>query len=98
MGGRSIGRSRNEGTLARVAELRSRYKEASVVGKRMSGPQWRKSSESGTDACVEMAVAGPDEVLVRDSKNPAGPVLRYNAREWTAFLAGVRAGEFDLEG
>jgi Domain of unknown function (DUF397) len=34
------------------------------------------------------------DVLVKDTKVPDGPQLRFNAREWTAFLAGVRAGEF----
>jgi hypothetical protein len=35
-------------------------------------------------------------VAVRDSKDPAGPVLTFTAPEWSAFLAGVRDGEFDL--
>jgi len=37
------------------------------------------------------------EVLVRDSKNPDGPVLEFTAAEWDAFLAGLRNGEFDLD-
>jgi hypothetical protein len=32
---------------------------------------------------------------VRDSKNPHDPVLRYTAKAWAAFVAGVKAGEFD---
>jgi hypothetical protein len=33
---------------------------------------------------------------VRDSKQQGGgPVLRFNAHEWEAFLAGVRNGEFE---
>jgi hypothetical protein len=48
---------------------------------------WRKSSRSGTNGCVEVAV--------RDSKDRNGPVLRFNAHEWEAFLAGVRNGEFE---
>ena len=31
----------------------------------------------------------------RDSKDRDGPVLRFNAHEWEAFLAGVRNGEFE---
>jgi hypothetical protein len=35
---------------------------------------------------------------VRDTKaNGAGPVLEFNAIEWTAFLGGVVKGEFDLD-
>jgi hypothetical protein len=34
--------------------------------------------------------------LVRDTKDGGhGPVLRYTAAEWQAFIAGVKAGEFD---
>jgi hypothetical protein len=32
---------------------------------------------------------------VRDSKNPTGAALMFTATEWAAFIAGVRAGEFD---
>jgi hypothetical protein len=37
----------------------------------------------------------PDRVFVRDSKDPDGPVLTFRAREWEAFIAGAKAGEFD---
>jgi Domain of unknown function (DUF397) len=55
---------------------------------------WKKSSASNSGGCVEVAHEGP-WLLVRDSKDPAGPQLRFNAREWNAFLTGVRANEFD---
>lgn len=58
---------------------------------------WRKSSHSGDEgACVEMAVlpravAVPDvddaAVAVRDSKDPAGPVLLFAPAAWAAFAA-----------
>jgi hypothetical protein len=35
-------------------------------------------------------------VMVRDSKEEAGPVLHFSYGEWRAFLAGVRSGEFDV--
>ena len=59
---------------------------------------WVKASASSAkiDSCVvEVAFVG-SAVLVRDSTDPIGPVLVYTADEWAAFLAGVRAGEFDL--
>jgi hypothetical protein len=34
-------------------------------------------------------------VAVRDSKNPDGSRLIFSHDEWRAFVAGVRAGEFD---
>lgn len=55
---------------------------------------WRKSSRSGANGCVEVAL-DPAEVAVRDSKHRDGPVLRFDAHEWEAFLAGVRNGEFE---
>jgi len=32
---------------------------------------------------------------IRDGKDPQGPELHFDAAEWAAFLAAVRAGEFD---
>jgi Domain of unknown function (DUF397) len=55
---------------------------------------WRKSSHSGANGCVEVARSG-DQIAVRDSKDPSGAVLQFTAHEWRAFLAGVRDGEFD---
>jgi hypothetical protein len=55
---------------------------------------WRKSSHSGDNGCVEVAVH-ENNVAVRDSKDPSGPVLLFSDHEWRAFLAGVRDGEFD---
>ena len=44
--------------------------------------------------CVGVAVE-QDSVRVRDTKG-AGPALRFTPAEWAAFVAGVKAGEFDL--
>lgn len=57
---------------------------------------WRKSTKSGpwTDNCVEVAFVD-DAIVVRDSKNPTGPVLTFTAGEWDAFTAGAKDGEFD---
>lgn len=48
--------------------------------------RWRKSTRSnGGGACVEVAVV--DRVVgVRDSKDPTGAVLVFEAGAWTAFL------------
>lgn len=48
--------------------------------------RWRKSSRSDAqEACVELADTG----AVRDSKNPAGPVLSVDI---AALVAAVKAG------
>ncbi|MEV5412687.1 DUF397 domain-containing protein [Thermopolyspora sp. NPDC052614] len=52
---------------------------------------WRKSSYSSAEGqnCVEVAIT-PAGVAVRDSKNPAGPVLTFGGRAWRKFLAEVK--------
>jgi hypothetical protein len=59
----------------------------------LSRAEWRKSSYSGTNGCVEVALA-EDGVAVRDSKDPGGASLVFSVQEWHSFLAGVRGGEF----
>jgi hypothetical protein len=63
----------------------------------LSGLVWRKARASGTGNCVQVsvgAVSADEIVLVRDSKDPDGPHLRFTSREWDCFLTGVRDGEF----
>jgi uncharacterized protein DUF397 len=59
--------------------------------------RWFTSSFSGGNSanCVEVAFL-PDAVAVRDTKDRARPAHRYAAADWTAFLTGMRAGEFEL--
>lgn len=45
--------------------------------------------------CVGVAAA-PDGVTVVDTKTPDAAPLRFTTSEWAAFVAGVKAGEFDL--
>ncbi len=57
---------------------------------------WRTSSYSNNGTCVEVASLPDGGRLVRDTKlGEASPVLRYTSAEWRAFIAGVKAGEFD---
>jgi hypothetical protein len=50
---------------------------------------------SGNGECVAVGRLPSGHVLLKDTKDPAGPQLRFDASEWQAFIAGVRAGEFD---
>ncbi|MEV0823779.1 DUF397 domain-containing protein [Nonomuraea rubra] len=67
----------------------------------MSTPEtaWHISSFSadGGGNCVEAGPLqdGSGRVAVRHSKLK-GNVIIYSKAEWQAFLAGVRAGEFDF--
>jgi hypothetical protein len=56
---------------------------------------WRKSSKCANTECVEIARDEQDMILLRDSKSPEMPVLRYTREEFRAFLDGAKAGEFD---
>lgn len=60
--------------------------------------EWKKSTKSGphTDNCVEVGGEFTGDILIRDSKDPDGPILRFTPDEWTAFIGGVKDGEFDL--
>jgi hypothetical protein len=89
------GRPASLQNCARVARVRTpargakcRLNEESIL----SG--WRKSSFSGAIDCLE-ACRDRDQILVRDSKDPAGPHLALPPAAWLAFLTEVRTGLFD---
>ncbi|QKW28989.1 DUF397 domain-containing protein [Streptomyces seoulensis] len=55
-----------------------------------------KSSYSGNNGnCVEVAVLPTDGRALRDSKNPDGPALVLSTAEFSAFVQGVKDGEFE---
>ncbi|MCO1657392.1 DUF397 domain-containing protein [Pseudonocardia sp. S2-4] len=56
---------------------------------------WRTSTFSGGngESCVEVAFLPDGGTAVRDTKNRALAAHRYPAA-WTAFLTGIRAGDF----
>jgi len=69
-----------------------------LSGVDLAGAVWRKSSRSGNNdgECVEVASNLPGVIAVRDSKNPTAPALAFGPDEWSAFLGGVKGGEFDI--
>ncbi|MFI9641033.1 DUF397 domain-containing protein [Micromonospora sp. NPDC051925] len=60
----------------------------------LAGALWRKSTRSGGSGgnCVEVADNLPGVIGVRDSKDQAGPTLRFDPTAWSAFLDEVRRG------
>ncbi len=48
---------------------------------------WITSTYSASGNCVEVAV----DVLVRDTKDAQGPVLRFSAASWREFTGQVQA-------
>lgn len=63
---------------------------------------WFKSSFSGDDSCCVEILLSPSMVQVRDTKpgrsGQISPILSFTPPEWEAFIAGAKAGEFDLSG
>ena len=59
----------------------------------MTDPRWRKSSFSDNGGnCAEVA----DDmhcVLVRDSQDRTGPVLRFTPQAWLRFTGQAKAGQ-----
>jgi hypothetical protein len=54
---------------------------------------WQKSSYSTAQGnCVEVSPVR-EGIAVRDSKNPHGPVLRFSADAWQAFVSNIKAGQ-----
>ncbi|WEV25653.1 DUF397 domain-containing protein [Streptomyces sp. 71268] len=64
----------------------------------LSVAAWRKSSYSNGNGgnCIEVAPGFLDVVPVRDSKDPNGPALTFEPSAWSAFVAGVKSGDFDI--
>jgi hypothetical protein len=61
----------------------------------MTEINWTKARKCPNHAtCVEVAEQD-GEVLVRDGKNPDGPVLSFTPGEWAVFAAGMRGTDFD---
>ena len=56
---------------------------------------WIKSSACNDGTCVEVAAIN-DSVLVQHSGRVG--TLVFSREEWAAFIAGVKEGEFDLNG
>ncbi len=62
-----------------------------------SKARWRKSINSDSGGCVEVAYA--DGLIgVRDTKdNGTGPILAFTEHEWDCFVRGVKSDEFQIE-
>jgi hypothetical protein len=61
---------------------------------RIAGPRWRKSTYSGSNGggCVEVADHGRS-VLVRDTQDRSGPVLRVGPGAWRRFTGELKGRE-----
>lgn len=58
---------------------------------------WIKASACSFGNCVIVNRLSPRWVVVSDSKLPEVAPLTFTVTEWEAFIAGAKAGEFDLD-
>jgi Domain of unknown function (DUF397) len=80
--------------LSGLLTLQVRYMSSMDVD--ASGAAWRKSLRSvGNGACVEVAPVN-GSIVVRDTVDRSGSVIRYSTQIWRAFLTDAKAGEFDV--
>ncbi|WP_079170971.1 DUF397 domain-containing protein [Streptomyces sp. CC53] len=49
-------------------------------------PNWRTSSYTGTENCVEVADNDPMKVMVRDTKDRDGGILVFPPSTWVEFV------------
>jgi hypothetical protein len=57
---------------------------------------WRKALRSvGNGNCVEVGPVAAG-VVVRDSKDPDGLVIRYSPNSWELFITQAQSGFFDF--
>ena len=55
---------------------------------------WRVSRLCEGGSCVGVARQG-EFVLIGSTSSPEIPVSRFTSQEWSAFVAGVKLGDFD---
>lgn len=59
--------------------------------------RWERTTYTdGSPAALEVGYAENGMVALRKADEPEGDLLIYTPEEWTAFVEGVRDGEFDL--
>jgi Domain of unknown function (DUF397) len=59
------------------------------------GVSWITSRACNNSACVQVAFLAGGLVALRDSKHTDQKAHVFDTQEWAAFIAGVRAGDFD---
>lgn len=64
--------------------------------KQLDADKFKKSSLCGCGCgCVGVAIT-PDVIAVTNTTTPGGPQAFFSHDEWRLFIAGVKAGEFDV--
>ncbi|MGW2579916.1 DUF397 domain-containing protein [Streptomyces virginiae] len=59
----------------------------------LEGLNWRTSSYTGTETCVEVADDAPGAIMVRDSKHRDRGAFAVRPEAWQAFVASAKAAD-----
>ena len=62
----------------------------------LSSARWIRSRACSSDGCVEVAHLADGSIAIRDSKNVRKAAHVFDREEWSAFVTGVKNGEFDV--
>lgn len=62
----------------------------------LSAATWIRSLACSSDGCVEVAHLTDGSVALRDSKDVRKAAHVFDRDEWSAFITGVKNGEFDV--
>jgi hypothetical protein len=62
----------------------------------LSAATWRTARACNNSACVQVAHLPGGMVALRDSKDPEKAPHVFDGEEWAAFVAGIKAGDFDV--
>ncbi len=66
--------------------------QSSLAGE--EGLSWHVARACNGGACLRVAPKG-ETIVLGDSKDPTGPVLRTSHSAWLDFVTGIKHGDFD---
>jgi hypothetical protein len=69
--------------------------DPSRTGKKLKA-RFIKSSLCSGGECVEVALLADGAVAIRDAKDVSQDPFVFTRTEWSAFIQGAKAGEFDF--
>jgi len=52
---------------------------------------------AGNGDCVEAAALVAGDIMIRDSKDPNGPILQYSTGSWRVFVRKTKLGHYDVD-
>jgi hypothetical protein len=82
--------------ISPVKSPKNDQQEGKLMTPDLAGARWTKSRACSAEGCVEVAQLPGGHVALRDSKDAGKAAHIFDSREWSAFISGVKNGEFDL--